>query len=261
MTRPTPPVDAAASEADHPASPAGRPHRGSGAPTLSTGARGPRWITVALLAFIGLGVGGAAGIVLGATLTSEPQSAPAEGSVDAGFARDMQAHHEQAVQMSLLALERTEDPQVRTLASDVLLTQQQQAGQMFGWLDQWNLPQSSPTERMAWVGGMDEDMPQMDHASPDGSGSGDGEVTAMPGMATAEDLARLRDATGSTADRVYLELMIPHHQAGVAMAQVAADRATDPDVRRLAQAIVGSQRAELDVLRDMLAARGGPLTR
>lgn len=104
-------------------------------------------------------------------------------------------------------------------------------------------------------------MPQMDHASSDGTGSGDGEATAMPGMATADDLARLHVAAGSEADRVYLELMIPHRQAGVAMAQVAADRAIDPDVRRLAQAIVGSQRAELDVLRDMLAARGGPLAR
>ena len=53
--------------------------------------------------------------------------------------------------------------------------------------------------------------------------------------------------------------MIPHHRAGVQMAEYAVRYARQPQVRRLAQSIVDSQTAEIAVLREMLAARGGPV--
>ena len=56
-------------------------------------------------------------------------SAVAQDSVDVGFSRDMQDHHAQAVEMSVMVREATDDPQVRTLALDIMLTQQQQLGQ------------------------------------------------------------------------------------------------------------------------------------
>ncbi|NUU17011.1 DUF305 domain-containing protein [Cellulomonas humilata] len=197
----------------------------------------------ALALWIGISLGGAAA------------AAPAADSVDAGFSRDMQTHHGQAVQMSMSVLETSEDPDVRTLARDIMLTQQQQAGQMHGWLTQWDLPQTSSSAPMAWMSTGGDDMAGMEHGSTQ-TPSGD---LPMPGMAGAEDLARLSAATGSEADRLYLQLMIPHHEGGVEMAQAAVAMAADDDVRRLAQAIVDSQSAELTVLRDMLAERGGPL--
>ena len=48
------------------------------------------------------------------------------------------------------------------------------------------------------------------------------------------------------------------HQGGVAMAEEAALRAEEPQVRRLAKSIVGSQTSQIAVLLSMLAARGGP---
>jgi len=62
---------------------------------------------------------------------------PSEASADAGFARDMQVHHTQAVEMSMLVLERSSDPNIRSIAYDMALTQQQQNGQMFAWLREW----------------------------------------------------------------------------------------------------------------------------
>ena len=218
--------------------------------TASTNRRA--WWAVAVLLLVA--VAAAAGLLAGARLAPEPAATPATDSVAAGFARDMKAHHAQAVQMSVLVRDRTEDPDVRTLALDILLGQQHQIGQMYAWLDQWNLPQTSPEPAMAWMPDDAEDMTGMDHDSPTPTAE-----TPMPGMATDEQLDRLRNATGVEAERLYLQLMIPHHQAGVEMAEVAAARAADSNVRQLAQTIVDSQTAEIAVLRQMLESRGGPL--
>ncbi|HET9021623.1 MAG TPA: DUF305 domain-containing protein, partial [Ornithinibacter sp.] len=64
-------------------------------------------------------------------------SAPAEFGADAGFARDMQTHHAQAVEMAFLIRDRSGDEELRTVAYDIITSQQQQAGQMYGWLVQW----------------------------------------------------------------------------------------------------------------------------
>ena len=116
----------------------------------SAGAR--RLPTVAVVILVAAVVG-VAGLVAGSALTSagERVSRPAEGSAEAGFARDMQAHHAQAVEMSTMVRDGTEDPEVRSLALDILLTQQQQAGQMYGWLEQWDLPQASLAAPMQWM--------------------------------------------------------------------------------------------------------------
>lgn len=171
---------------------------------------------------------------------------PAEGSAEAGFARDMQVHHQQAVEMSLLARDRTQDPEIRRLAYDIARTQQQQAGQMYGWLSVWGLPQASPEPAMAWM----EDAPG--HASSHGAAA-DG--TSMPGMATSAQLDALADAQGREAERLYLELMIPHHEAGVTMADAVLQETDNPVVRPLAASILTSQQTEIRYLEQLLATR------
>lgn len=197
-------------------------------------------VAVAAAAVVAAAAGLAAGLLL-ASGALRP-AVPAEGSADVGFARDMQVHHAQAVEMALLVRERTDDPELAQVALDILLTQQQQQGQMYGWLAVWGLPQASTAPPMAWAAG---------HAH---AGTGDG---TMAGMATEEQMAQLRAADGTEAERLFLELMIEHHRGGVAMAEAALDRAVRPEVRRLAQAVVDSQTAEIGVLQDLLAAVGG----
>src|SRR5688572_5960665 len=62
---------------------------------------------------------------------------PVDGSAEAGFARDMILHHSQAVEMGLLLYDRTQNETLKSIAIDIVLTQQNQVGQMQGWLDLW----------------------------------------------------------------------------------------------------------------------------
>ncbi len=191
-----------------------------------------------LAAVVGLLVG-----VLGTLWVTQVRSSPpSDFGADAGFARDMQTHHSQAVEMALLVRDRTDDDEVRTLAYDILTSQQQQAGQMYGWLVQWGLPQTGSRAPMAWVGAA--------HAT-DHAGSNE----PMPGMATAGELAELQAASGVAAERLFLSLMIDHHTGGVAMAQAAVADARTPEVTSLAAAIAASQASEIELLEQLLDAR------
>ena len=206
-----------------------------GGPSGATSGDPWKWSERRLAAVLALGV--LAAVVLGAVvaLTLARPPLPDGDSVEAGFARDMVVHHAQAVQMSQLVRDRTDDETIRTLASDIAFTQQGQIGQMQGWLGVWGVPLSSGEPAMSWMG-----MPM------------DGR---MPGMASAEELQRLRDLTGIAAERLFLQLMIPHHQAGVEMAEAVLARTDQPAVVRLAEAIAASQEAEITYLRELLAER------
>ncbi|MFI9597012.1 DUF305 domain-containing protein [Nonomuraea sp. NPDC052265] len=97
---------------------------------------------------------------------------PGDMSVEAGFARDMQAHHAQVVQLALIIRDRTTDREVRTLAYDLATTQQQQIGQMYAWLDMWGLSQAAPGPRMAWMRQGPQNMPGMGQQFAQMPGSG-----------------------------------------------------------------------------------------
>jgi uncharacterized protein (DUF305 family) len=167
-------------------------------------------------------------------LSSRP---PGNDSAEAGFARDMSVHHAQAVEMANIVKDKTEDEEIRTLATDILLTQQAQIGQMQGWLNVWGLPATGTEPQMAWMG-----------MAMEGS---------MPGMATSEEVIELRNAPPEEADRMFLRLMIPHHRAAVPMSEAILERTDRPAVERLAEAISTSQRSEIRVMEDMLEERGG----
>lgn len=156
----------------------------------------------------------------------------ADGSPEAGFARDMSVHHAQAVDMALVMLERARDPQIRILAKDIALTQQAQIGQMSGWLDAWGLPATGRAAPMAWMG----------HEG----------MEAMPGMASRDELASLRRLPRAQAERTFLILMIAYHRGGVEMARALLERSRRPEVVRLAQAMVDSQEAEIAAMEALL---------
>ncbi|WP_377272192.1 DUF305 domain-containing protein [Peterkaempfera sp. SMS 1(5)a] len=169
-------------------------------------------------------------------------SAPADDSPEAGFARDMSVHHQQAVNMSFIVRDRTKDPEVRLLAFDIINTQANQRGMMSGWLDQWGLDQTSSAKPMAWMGMGD------DYQAHDGS--------LMPGMATNTQLDQLRKAGGKAAEVLYLQLMIEHHKGGVHMAQGYVAMSHNAVEKRLAETMVAGQTSEIKLMTDMLKARG-----
>ena len=161
---------------------------------------------------------------------------PADDSAEAGFARDMSVHHAQAVEMAEIVRNKTQSEEVRIMAADMALTQQGQIGQMQGWLAAWNLPATGTEPAMSWMGHPTEGR--------------------MPGMASPEEIERLQSVSPEEADRMFFQLMIPHHQAAVPMAQAAIERTDQPEVENLAGAVVATQKGEIELMNDMLEERG-----
>src|SRR5918999_4944001 len=140
---------------------------------------------------------------------------PGDGSAEAGFARDMSVHHAQAVEMAEIVRDKTESEEVRIMAADMALTQQGQIGRMQGWLEVWNLPATGAEPAMAWMGHPTEGR--------------------MPGMASPEEIERLRNASPEEADELFLQLMIRHHRAAVPMAGAVVGGTDLPEGGNLAR--------------------------
>ncbi|MEO8528456.1 MAG: DUF305 domain-containing protein [Pseudolysinimonas sp.] len=174
---------------------------------------------------------------------------PTTDSAAAGFLRDMQVHHAQAVEMSLLVRDRTDDEAVRQLAYDIAVSQATQSGQMYGLLEAWNLPQASPAPAMTWALLPATDGSESGHHVDPTAPSG------MPGMATADQIAELTAASGDDAVRLFLTLMIAHHQGGVDMADDVLARTDNSQVVSLATGIQRAQKAEIVAMQQMLAER------
>jgi uncharacterized protein (DUF305 family) len=198
-------------------------------------------------------VGAAIGMLISTARGGSSDVVPTGDSVDVGFAQDMRMHHLQAVTMAGIERDRTADPILRGLAFDIESTQLSQASEMSGWLTVWEQP-SLPAPgagHMAWMseGGT--------HAHSNGTGGRTtGSVTRMPGMATTEELNKLRKASGADLDILFLQLMLRHHQGGLEMAQYGSEHASKGYVRNLAGKIVQSQESESDQMKTFLAQRG-----
>lgn len=167
---------------------------------------------------------------------------PGDASADAGFARDMATHHAQAVDMSFTIRDKSSAKDVRNLAYDIITTQSTQRGMFLGWLQEWGLDQATDRPAMAW-------MAHGGHGPVAASGS-------MPGMASPQDLTRLKDAQGTAAEVLYLQLMIRHHEGGVQMAQGLVKLSNREEVVGMAQKIINGQTGEIKLMTEMLRQRG-----
>jgi uncharacterized protein (DUF305 family) len=238
------PVDEPGGDATGPGA-TGRPARGTRIAALV--AAGVALVVVAVVAF---SIG---------RLSSLGDPTPGDRSADAGFSRDMQVHHLQGVEMAMIIRGISDADDMQHLSYDIATTQAQQAGQMYGWLEEWGLSQYDP-DPMAWMAaegghGHGGDAGEADATA----GAGGSMLTAdglMPGMATPAQLDELRAASGVEAERLFLELMIAHHRGAVEMAEAALELADSDVVLRLADAVVKSQESEISLMERMLADRG-----
>ena len=174
---------------------------------------------------------------------------PGNTSAEAGFARDMQVHHIQGVEMAMIIRDRTEDEDVRLLAYDIATTQGHQAGQLYGWLAEWGLRQAGSEPPMTWMMRPGRSGEEGDHAA-------HAMGALMPGMATLAQMVELSAASGVEAERLFLSLMIAHHQGALEMAEAVLDRTDHPGVLTFADAVLVSQASEIDLMTRMLAERG-----
>ena len=207
----------------------------------------PKWWAVALvlvaIAVLAFAVGRFTMFGSQAPLT------PGTDSPEAGFSRDMQVHHTQAIEMAMEIYRKTEDDAVRVIAYDIATAQAGQRGEMYDWLVQWGLSQSGGP-MMQWM-----------EAAGHGHGSGgeamtEDEARAVMGMASDAELRALRDSTGTDADCQFLELMIRHHEGAIPMADALLDLGSDPRALDVAESIRDGQTAEIDAMRSMQARLG-----
>lgn len=189
----------------------------------------------AVIAIIILLVGGAF------VVNSFRETTPGNDSDEAGFLRDMQTHHSQAVVMSMIVRDRTEDDQIKAMTTDIAFSQTSQIGTMMGFMNIWGLNPTGDEQPMAW----------MEHPM-----SG-----LMTGMATPEEVERLRTLPVADAEVLFLQLMTRHHIAGVEMAEAIIDRSDQDDIVELAESMIRVQGAEIEIMNQFLEARGAdPIT-
>ena len=202
-------------------------------------------VVVAILAAVLLLAGG---VVLGRLMFPPAPTTPSTTSAEAGFARDMQAHHQQAVEMAMIIRENSENEAIRTLAYDIATSQAQQSGQMYGWLTMWELPQASPEPSMTWMM-----QPALDGTPSDMVSAATSDAT-MLGFARWEQIEALKASgtSGANAEEMFLELMITHHAGGVEMAQALIERSANEVVTSLAERIVRTQQSEMTYMNELL---------
>ncbi|WP_166787929.1 DUF305 domain-containing protein [Cryobacterium adonitolivorans] len=215
-------------------------------PERRSTARRAALIVTAAVAAVAIGL---VGFSVG-RLSTIDNPTPTATSAEAGFARDMQVHHLQGVELAMIIRDRSNAADVRLLGYDIATTQAQQAGQLYGWLTEWDLSQAGPEPSMTWM--TRPGRSDAGHAHTDGGRTpGD----PMPGLATDEQIAALTAATGVDAERQFLTLMIAHHQGAVKMAESVQDRANNTSILGFANSVIISQNAEITLMESMLAAR------
>ncbi|SCE82132.1 Uncharacterized conserved protein, DUF305 family [Micromonospora viridifaciens] len=196
-----------------------------------------RFGTLALAAAVVVGLLlGYAGGLLTPTFTR-----PGNNSVEAGFARDMTTHHAQAVEMGMMAFQQGQDLEVRQIGGDIATGQQGEIGTMQTWLRSWKLDPTGDQPPMAWMS----------------DGPGAVKNGLMPGMATPEEMKKLRAAQGREFDVLFLKLMIQHHLGGVHMIQGVLAEGHDEDVLAVAQIMKNTQQTDLTNLQAALKRLGG----
>lgn len=156
------------------------------------------------------------------SMESESESATDAdfNDADVSFLQMMIPHHEQAVAMSDLAAAQAEDPEVVDLAAQIAAAQQPEIDEMTGLLDEW---------------GQSAEMEGHDGMS-------------MGGMATDAQMTELEAAQSADFDRLFVDLMIAHHQGAVDMAEEEQAEGQNAEAIALADAIITAQTAEIETL-------------
>ena len=161
-------------------------------------------------------------------------------AADVRFMRGMIAHHAQALEMTALVPTRSTREDLRLLARRIEVSQRDEIASMRRWLQDRGEaapPADSMHAAHAGMAGMQHEM--------------------MPGMLTPQELARLAAAAGAEFDRLFLQLMVRHHEGALDMvAELLAipGAAQEADTFRFASDVDADQRAEIARMQAMLAA-------
>jgi uncharacterized protein (DUF305 family) len=156
-------------------------------------------------------------LLLSGCATSSPSNSEFS-SDDIAFAEQMIPHHEQAIEMSEIALLNTTNPDVLQLAQEIKDAQSPEIELMKSW---------TGVKASTHAGHM------------------------MDGTLSQSELSELRQANGKEFDRLFLQGMIKHHQGAIEMAQEVAT-SKNKDVANLSAVIIAAQKLEIDTMNELL---------
>lgn len=177
------------------------------------------------------------------------QPAGPHNQADITFTQQMSVHHQGAITMADLAATRASSSKVKTLAVHITAAQAPELKEMAGWLAAWapdtdmNGMPNKTAASMGGMGGMASGVA--------GSGTS-GAPSAMPGMMTDAQMAQLMAATGTAFDKLFLQMMIVHHQGALTMAKAETAQGQNPAALTLAKSIIASQTAQITQMQDIL---------
>lgn len=162
---------------------------------------------------------------------------------DVTFTTAMVPHHTQAIMMAKLAAAHAASPHVKELAQQISAEQIPEIVQMQDLLSQWGRP-AAPTASMP-------DAPAM----PGMAGMNGTDVTQYmaQGMMTDQQMRDLGTASGPAFDRLFLQMMIDHHDGAVAMARTELTSGENADAQVLAQNISDGQLAQIALMQRLLS--------
>ncbi len=154
---------------------------------------------------------------------------PADTQYDLRFIDAMIPHHKGAVEMAQDALQKSQRPEIKQLARNIIADQNREIKQMKQWRQAW-YPNASNT-LVAYDAQMGHSM-AMSHKQ-------------MQGMMMNGDLG----PADAQYDLRFINMMIPHHQGAIVMANDALNKSQRPQIKRLAQSIITSQQQEIDQMK------------
>ena len=159
---------------------------------------------------------------------------------DTAFMQHMIVHHQQAIEMAALVKARTNNPDIIAIAGRIDAGQADEMKFMRKWL-------ADRREPLA--------MPQMDHSAHAGHPS-----HAMKGMASAAQMVELAGVSSTGFDRLFLQLMIPHHKGALDMVEDLLRQqgtAYDPVMFQFTSDVTTDQKAEIERMNKTLAGLSG----
>ncbi len=165
---------------------------------------------------------------------SSPSAEADHNDADVTFASGMIPHHESAIMMAQTAQEQAADQRVKDLAARIEAAQGPEIETMSGWLADWGAAASSSAT--------DDGMGGMDHGGMDDGDMGGMDTGALAGM------------SGTEFDRMFLTMMIAHHEGAVRMAQTEVDTGQSPDAVHLAHEIIETQQREIATMKELLGS-------
>ena len=161
------------------------------------------------------------------TLATETSGSPATetsatptAQYDLQFIDSLTRHHQMAIDMATMAAPKFEHQPLKVAAKTMVDDQTKEIAQLRQWRDQWY------------------------------SGAAPAENMQLPGMSSMSmNMSHVQSMSGHALDMMFIDMMIPHHEGGLAMGQDALAKAEHPEIKELAQKMIEKQKKEIDQMK------------